>query len=280
MIIVEDIDVLIPPEVFARINPDAIRQVVQDVAAGARLKWINLAKQDKSSFKQAYIDGIQEVKYKKDVAVISLVGEIPHMLEDGAPSVDMRKFLLGPNVPVAPIGERGKHQNAKGGYYRAIPFRHSTPGTGAVVGQAMGSAYAGNDAVRSARNLGNLIYKAALKLNATTSNPYGKTTWGGRLNTEKLRTYGTVLGPGQAMIPLLKPHHKTDIYQGMVRQEKVYGKATPGQYTTFRTISTTGGDPDSWIRKPIEARHYADKVDQYIQKTAPMALMAFLEGSK
>jgi len=279
MIVIRDIGVLIPPEVFAKLKPDMIRAVVRDIADGARKKWLDLAAKDKSVFKKAYIDGIQEVKFTKNLAIISLVGEVPHMLEDGAPSVDMRKFLLGPGVPVVPLGERGKHKNSSGGYYRAIPFRHSTPGTGQVVGQAMGSAYAGHDAVRSARNLGDLIYKAAKKLSATTSNPYGKSTWGGRLDTNKLRTYGTVIGPGP-MIPLLKPHHKTDIYQGMIRQEKVYEKAKQGQYTTFRTISTTGGDPDSWIRKPIEARHYASQVDAYIQKVAPMALMAFLEGQK
>jgi hypothetical protein len=271
-------EMLIPPEVFAKLNPAVLRSVVQDVAAGARHKWIQLASKDKSHLKKAYIDGIQEVKYTQNTAVISLVGEMAHMLEDGAPQVDMRKFLLGPNVPVAPMGERGKHRNAKGGYYRAIPFRHSTPGTGDVVGQAMGSAYAGHDAVRSAGNLGREVYKAALQLKATTSNPYGKTTWGDRLNTENLRTYGTVTGPQQRMVPLLKPHHKTDIYQGMVRQTTVYAKAQQGQYTTFRTISTTGGDPSSWIRKPIEARHYAEQVAAYVQKVAPMALSAFLES--
>jgi hypothetical protein len=268
VIVVEKMDVLIPPEVFAALDHKAIRGVVRDIAAGARAYWIQLASKDKSSFRRDYINGIQEVKFKKNLAIISLVGEVPHMLEDGAPQVDMRKFLLGPNVPVVPLGERGKHVNAQGGYYRAIPFRHATPTASGVTGQPMGSAYAGHDAVKDAKKLGRAVYSAAKKLSATTSSPYGKTTWGGRLDTSKMN------------IPLLRPHHKTDIYQGMVRQEKTYAAATQGQYTTFRTISTTGGDPDSWIRKPIEARHYADKVAAYVQRIAPMALTAFLEGAK
>lgn len=278
MIRIVDMDVLIPPEVFAKINPKAIRGVVRDIAAGARARWIQLASKDKSVFKNDYIQGIQQVTHQGDVSIITLLGEVPHMLEDGAPALDLRRTLLGPNVPVAPMGERGKHLNKSGGYFRAIPFRHATPTSGSVVGQAMGSAYRGHELVRDAKKLGKEIYKAAKKLSASTSNPYGKTKWGGRLNTEKLRTYGNVLGPQQRMVPLLKPHHKTDIYQGMVKQTKVYGKTEQSQYTTFRTISTSV--QEGWIRKPITARHYADQVDRYVQKVAPMALMAFLESEK
>lgn len=276
MIQVQNMDVLIPPEVYAKMNPKALRAVVRDIAAGARARWIQLASKDKSVFKNDYIRGIQQVSYRGNLAIITLLGEIPHILEDGAPALDMRTTLLGPNVPVVPMGERGKHLNKRGGYFRAIPFRHATPTAGHVVGQAMGSAYRGHELVRDAKKLGKEIYKAAKGLDATKSDPYGKTKWGGRLNTEKLNTYGNVLGPQQRMIPLLKPHHKTDIYQGMVKQTKVYGKAEQSQYTTFRTISTSV--KDGWIRKPITARHYADQVNQYVQKVAPMSLAAFLES--
>jgi len=277
MIITQGLEQIVPPEAFVKLNKQAIQNIVRDIASAARTYWIQLAQKDKSSFADDYVRGIQAVKYNRNTAIITLLGEVPHLLEDGSPAVDMRTFLLGPDVPVVPRGERGKHQNKEGGYYRAIPFRHAIPSSGKVVGGAMGKAYRGHEAVRDAKKLGREIYRLAKKLDATTSNPYGKTKWGGRLQSRKARTYGIVIGQGP-MVPLLKPHHTTDIYQGMVRSEKVYNKAKQAQYHTFRMISTTGGDPSSWIRKPIQARHYADKVNEYVQRVAPMSLRAFLEA--
>lgn len=277
MIIAQGLEEMVPQEAFAKLNKKALRGIVRDIASAARTYWVQLAQKDKSSFANDYVRGIQSIKFSGNMAIITLVGEVPHLLEDGSPAVDMRTFLLGSRVPVVPRGERGKHENAQGGYYRAIPFRHTIPTSGKVVGQAMGKAYRGHEAVRDARKLGREIYRLAKKLKATTSNPYGETTWGGRLRSQQARTYGIVIGEGP-MVPLLKPHHKTDIYQGMIRSTKVYKEREQTQYHTFRTISTTGGDPDSWIRKPIQARHYADKVNEYVQRVAPMSLKAFLEA--
>jgi hypothetical protein len=129
----------------------------------------------------------------------------------------------------------------------------------------MGSAYAGHDAISDSRKLGRDVYKSAKSLSATRTSPYGKTQWGGRLNVPS--------------VPLLKAHHKSSIYQGMVRKEKTYEKATQNQYFTFRTISTSVVG-DSWIRKPIEARNYAVKVSEFVSKMLPDAVSAYFEGNK
>lgn len=271
MIKVQPIQELIPTEAFAALSPDALNTVVYDIARAARNHWVKLAENDNavgSHWRFDYISGIQEVEMvKAAVAVVALVGEIPHILEDGSPALDLRKPLLGPRVPVVPVGQRGKHQNKKHGYYRAIPFRHTTPGKkgaprGKTIGQEMGRAYAGHDAVADSKKLGKEIYKAARALTPTVSAPGQKTVYGGRLK------------PGMA--PKLKAHHTTDIYAGMIREEKTYEKATQAQYVTFRTISTSV--KEGWIRPAIPARHYASQVHEFVQKLAPQAIAALLEG--
>ena len=201
--------------------------------------------------------------------VVALVGEIPHILEEGSPSVDMRDTLLGPNVPVVPMGQKGKHLTSNKQFFRAIPLRHTTPGSGKVTGQSMGSAYDSNNAVSDSKKLGRQVYNAAKALSATRTDPYGKTLWGGRLDTSGMQ--------GGKGVPLLKPHHKSSIYEGMIRNEKTYEKSTQSSYVTFRTISTAVRD-ESWWRKPIEARHYASAVADFAGKTLSEAIAAYLGG--
>lgn len=261
MIQIRQIDELIPPELTAGLRPEAVTNVLTNIAVAARNHWIGLASDDPSSFRNDYIAGIQDVSMRPGTAVIALVGEVPHMLEDGRTNEDMRDFLLGPEVPITPVGERGKHRNKEGGYYRAIPFRHVTPGAGKGAGQAMGSAYGGHDAVRDAKQLGKDIYKAAKGLDPTRTAPRGEKAYGGRLKA--------------GLAPLLKSHHKTDIYAGMIREEKKYKVATQVKYFTFRTISTSVRE--GWFRT-IEARHFAQKVADFASREAPKAFQAYLEA--
>lgn len=267
MIQVEQIDSLIPPEVLAKLAPPQVDEVLANIATSARNHWIKLAEQDQSHLRFDYISGIQPVEMQPGQAAIALVGEIPHFLEDGAPAQDLRDTLLGPNVPVAPFGQKGKRLAKAGHYYRAIPFRHTTPGTeeeprGKTVGQEMGSAYSGHEAVSDAKKLGKDVYGKAIKLAATRSAPGRGAVYGGRLEA--------------GLAPKLKPHHKTDIYAGMIKEKKKYAKADQSKYYTFRTISEAV--TEGWIRGPIQARKYAQQVQQFIQKLAPKAIAALLEG--
>lgn len=264
---------LIPPEAIPRMTQEVLTHIVSNVAASARSQWIKLAKQDSSVFRFDYMQGIQPVSAQGTRHTVTLVGEIPHLLEDGDPRRDLRDTLLGPNVPVVPVGKRGKHLSRQRQFYRAIPFRHTTPGSGQAIGQAMGSAYAGHSAVENAKTLGTAVYQAAKGLEATTTTPYGKTRWGGRLSTSRLRSG---LKAGQAGVPLLKEHHKSSIYEGMIRSQKFYRSALQSQYVTFRTISTGVRDA-SWWRKAIRARHYAEAVQRFVDKLLPQAIEHFLE---
>ena len=269
MIQVQEIDALIPQEMTAGLRPEAITVVLANIAVAARNHWIRLASDDPSSFRDDYIDGIQDVSVRPGTAVIALVGEVPNMLEDGRTNEDMRDFLLGPEVPVTPVGERGKHRNAEGGYYRAIPIRHMTPGARQA---AMGSAYTSVMAEADAKKLGQEVYKAAKALASLMTAPGGEKAYGGEPNQPRRLPAGV----GGAM-PL--KHHKTDIYAGMIREEKVYGPGTKGrpqaQYFTFRTISTSV--KEGWFRT-IPARHFAQKVADFASREAPKAFRAYLES--
>jgi hypothetical protein len=256
---------------LALLTKDVVSTLLDNIMQSARNHWIKIAKEDDSHLKLDYLRGIQpiNVNNRKGTWTVSLVGELPHLLEDGSPELDMRDTLLGPNVPVVPLGDRGKHLSKNKQFYRAIPFRHTGPSSGSVVGQAMGSAYQGMLGIKEAKKLGRKVFKNARELGESTTeriSSFYKTAWGDRLKA------------GAGGVGKLKEHHTTDIYAGMVRLSKTYEKATQSQYMTFRTISTA--KRVGWIRKPIEARHYAEKVRLFVDDLLPKAIHAFIEASK
>ena len=254
----------IPESILAAASPEVVNAVVGDLMAGARAFWIQRAGEKLSSSRRDYINGIQEVELAEGAASVTLTGAMAMMVEDGVGPFDMHDTLLGPNVPVAGPGQKGKRVNAKGQFYRAIPFRHQTPGTlGQGGGIPMGQAYQGHPSVQSAEALGKSVYNQAKKLGPTTGMPGGKTQWGGRLQA--------------GLAPKLKALHSTDIYAGMVRQQKVYANATQNTYTTFRMISEA--QPNKWLHPGIEAAHIADEVATHIEQIAPAAFLAVFGGS-
>lgn len=258
MIYIRTITPGIPDAMLAALDQDLVDQVLRDLATAARAKWIKLAQQELHTSRSAYLAGIQEVEVVPGAASVVLVGMLPTIVEQGMEETDMRTTLLGPNVPVVPRGQRGKHATADGHFYRSIPFRHSTPGSEGLVAPPMGSAYG----VEAAGELGKKVYAAAKKLEATKGLPGQKTQWGGRLPA--------------GLAPKLREHHKTDIYAGMVRQGKVYEKATQSQYHTFRTISTR--NPIGWIRPATQGLNLADKVGEFLSEIAPAAFAALAGG--
>jgi hypothetical protein len=132
----------------------------------------------------------------------------------------------------------------------------------------MGTPYRGHDAVADAAALGKQIHAMAKNLVATKKGAPGEGL--------DVSTLTTGLKPGMRGLPLLKPHHKSPIYAGMRKVEKTYEQSTQHQFMTFRTISTTV--KDGWIRGPITARKYADKVNSFIQKIATRAFEGLVSG--
>ena len=285
MITVEvlNLENLIPLELVSALSEESVLEVMHDVIAGARDHWVKLASKQFHTTRETYIGAIQEIEWRgKDTAVIALVGTLPNILEHGMDSVDMHDTLLGSNVPVGPVGQKGtKHPRAEGGYFRSIPFRHYTPGAGAH-GAQMGKALEKLLGPEYSKTIGKIIYGAAKKLTATTKDPYGKTEWGGRLDTGDLYSWKNSKLP-KPIIPKLKPYHHSDPYAGMVRIQETYEKATQSQYKTFRTISVDGsGGPlgsSPWIRPGTPGADLAKQVADYVgTRLAPQAFQAYVDS--
>lgn len=253
------------------LTKDVVESILDNVAQAARAHWIKLAKEDKSHLKVDYLQAIQPIEVGKHTRTISLLGEIAHIIEDGSPQLDMRKTLLGPNATRV-------QTNKAGGKYRAIPFRHKNMAKGTPYANRIGVLNRGqlNKAVISrAKRIGKNAYKAAKELTATTTGYYKEKHKGKWMVAGVYKKQGGRLAAGYA--PKLKPHHKTDIYAGMVKMSKTYEKATQNLYMTFRTISESVRE--GWIRKPIPARHYAEEVNTFVARMIPKALDAFVKGA-
>lgn len=282
MIEILNLENIIPLELVYALDEDAVKAVMRNVVDGARAYWIKLASQTFHTTKTSYIQGIQEINWiSDDTAVISLVGMLPNILEQGMAQTDMHDTLLGPNVPISALGQKGKHPRKDGGFYRAVPFRHRTPGAGSY-GTPMGGAFASTLGVDGAKALGKDIYKAAKKLEPTITDPYtGNTKWGERLDTSQIKSTGKKVW---RIVPKLKSYHAADPYSGMIRSEKTYDVATQtGGYTTFRTISSdangAGLGSSPWIRPATSGKFLAKQVADYVStRLAPQAFEAYVSN--
>jgi len=278
-------------DVLDLLNPGAYKAIVSRVAMGAHKKWVNLAANGLQSSRADYLGGLQPWELEdENTATITLLGEFPNMIEHGKEGWDMRDTLLR-----TPDGARreGVKQNASGGLYRAIPFRHQTPGTSGRAGAPMGSQYAASGpmslaaphaVVRDTEALGKAVMRAARRLKPGTKMQEGIPA-AFKQGTKSKRVQVTEHG-------LLRQHHATDIYAGMVvkyqetwRQVGRGGQEVPGRpqrtYFTFRTISDDippGASP-GWMHPGIMARNYAEQVVEHIQtRLAPAAIDGYIAG--
>lgn len=244
-----------------------ISAILPDVVESTRTRIVAMAQAELGLSAEDYVQGVQEPVYyypsgklptgQVTVASITLVGQIPNMIENGWAGGDMKPALLaGPNA----------RDTADGGRVNVVPFRHATPTSKGRAAPKMGSAYADTKGEEYAARLGMTIHNVAKSLAATTTTPEGATQWGGRLRE------------GVGGVGLLRPHHKTDIYAGMVRETKVYKKAKQSSYTSFRAVSTKS-DPVAWIHPGIPPHHFFDRGAKEIDGIMERMLGAAMRGS-
>jgi len=229
--------------------------VLSQVATMARSKWVQIAQHGLNSTRGDYIAGIQPVRNKGTLAYIELLGRMANLVEQGMEPFDLHDTLLGDSA--------GFWMESKdGGRYRSIPFRHTIPGSGRGAGLPMGEAFmdssegsraAPHTVLANAEALGKQIYAAAKRLKP-----------------------GEALEAGLA--PLLRGHHATDIYAGMVRS----GAAKNKHYMTFRTISTgpsgEGRPPGKWLHPGITARNFVSDVAEFVDDQTPKVISGILQG--
>ena len=260
-------------ELIALLGPAMLSSIVGDAASLARAKWIRLAQTELHSSKRDYIDGIQNVVGDGAERSISLVGWLPNAVEQGIEPFDLRDTLLG-----SPKAKRTKD----GKRYRAIPFRHGTTTSQGQAGAPIGQRYGpqGPQSVAVAAS-GHITGGEALALGKAIYNRAKRLRGNKRLAK---RTMIAVPGNGGEVrpVPLLAPHHTTDIYAGMKRVEKKYRVATQGHYITFRMISDR--NPVGWIHPGIAPRQLHRQVEEHISRIIPSlfqtAISAAIGASK
>tara|TARA_R110000765_G_scaffold35673_15_gene80115 strand:- start:3246 stop:4070 length:825 start_codon:yes stop_codon:yes gene_type:complete len=242
------VDLKPPPQLLAQ--PEMLRRVLPEIAEAIRNDIVSMSQRQLGpQSAREYAMGVTVMHFPitprmmlrgsyVHFATVALHGWLPNALEKGLPAYDMKPGLLtGRNAKVGKDGNR----------YNTVPFSHGTPGSVGHAGTPMGSAEKKSGMSRSqAELLGKRIHRAAQKLAATTSNPKTGTEWGQRLKA------------GTAGAQKLKKNHSTDVYAGMVRQEKTYGKATQSKYSTFRRVSDKS-PADKWLHPGITAHHFFDQ---------------------
>lgn len=258
------------PPVLAGI-PGAVAAALPQIAEAVRGEIVAQAQRTLTSSGADYVQGLHVINIplspakldqEATFATVVLTGWLANAVEQGWSGGDLKPFLLnGRNARMTKDGKR----------FNVVSFRHGTPGTSGRSFPAMGAVQAAHGMNRSdAEQLGKRVYAQARKLSATTSHPGAGTRWGGRLPE----------GTGGAT-PLSNRgtgyQHKTDIFAGMVRQEKAYANRVQSSYRTFRAVSDNS-DPGSWVHPGIIRHDFFGRAAQRIPALAALIFDGIAAG--
>jgi hypothetical protein len=153
-----------------------------------------------------------------------------------------------------------------GSRFLYIPFRHNTPGHGAIGNPMPHSIYGLAKAMTPSRIVGQGSRPSgtgafSIKTRTHLMVPQNKYQWGASLPA--------------GLSPKLKPHHKTDIHAGMKRFDtSTPGGAKSSSYLTFRTMSEKS---QGWIVPAQAGQKIAQGV---VDRMKPKAEGAFAEAVK
>lgn len=185
--------------------------------------------------KAAYIDSIQWRMTGQTSAEIWADYKLSGEIESGRPARDLKKYLQT---------SRKVRTTKKGQRYLIIPFRHNTPGNSA-----------------HAAPMPDHVYDLARQLSKSSVNGMGKRLSGsGHLVPQASYKWGGRLPPG--LMPKAKPHHKTDLYAGMVKFDSSANGKKSSVYLTFRVMSENSS---GWIVPAKPGLNLAQKVSQNLQ---------------
>lgn len=182
--------------------------------------WAQQARLNLRSTRTDYINGLRLIEEGKLSGSIVLFGKLNNMIEQGCSPFDM-KLGFSKSAKI----KRSK----KGNWYLHIPFRYGTS--------------AGADEVMP------IIPKGILEILQKE----------GRITEKNLPKDALSIGktrPGAGKFKEYK--HKTSIFMGIQRQDKVYEKSVQSTYVSFRTAGQLS-DPNSWIHKGFKASRFAEK---------------------
>jgi len=227
----------LPPNIVGNMTPSinqAIRMSVSSTLMATKSHWESIAQRRLKTTRIDYLLGLQaaeSVSFPDPyTGILTLKGRWPNMLESGFPAYDMKKgFKSGARVK----------QKKDGGWYQTIPFRHRTPNSSGVAagGQAMPQ-----DIYAQARLLrGQTPGQKRDRLRGTEVDHAPKTSWTGY-------------------------QHRSGIYEGMVKNRKLYNSKIQSSYFTFRRVSDKS-DPLSWMHPGFSGLKAIAEVEQYARNT-------------
>ena len=226
-------------------------QAVKAVAQQTAINWQQAVHESKlwSGEKDKYANSITWKMTSDWTAEISSDYQYAQDIESGRPARDLKK-MLDYSLKV--------RQSKSGSRYLYIPFRHNTPSSSSSLAMptqiyelaktltssmviGMGSRKSGTGAMNP-KTKGHLMV------------PQAQYKWGDRLPA--------------GLSGKMKPHHKTDIYAGMVKFNTSTSKAKSSAYLTFRTMSEKS---QGWIVPAQSGQWILKKVVEDMQPKAQLA---------
>lgn len=217
--------------------------IVQSIAVIFHENWRTQARMNLNSTRNLYMRSLVVGSNGPFISYVALTGVLPNMIEQGAGPWDIKDhFKRSKKVKYAKDGS----------WYLTIPFRFATPGS---IGE--NEAFSGILPVD--------VYNAIRKsVGSTRTAPGGNRLKGGGLNKQDIpppydqqKTRGAFSDIyTKKFFPAYT--HKNSIYEGIIKNKKVYEKADQSQYVSFRRAGEKS-DPFSWIHRGFAPYKLAEK---------------------
>jgi hypothetical protein len=186
--------------------------------------WTKEAREKLHSSRNEYMRSLKVFREGQFKGGVMLIGQLPNMIENGISAFDMKVGML----------KSGKVKFGKNGQsYITVPFRIGTP-------EAIGEAFSGI--------MDQATYAVAKALQGKQQVKQSQLT-------------------GQVAIPQTRAFTKnqTQVFEAYTHKSSTMAGITKGQgqfhgtYTSFRRISSSASDSNSWIHSGITAYKLADK---------------------
>lgn len=231
-----------------------LSKAVRDLAEQTASNWAEAVQRAKlwSGERDAYVASIQWKETGPFSALVWSDYKHAEEIEKGRPARDLKEYLnTSHKVRLAGDGKR----------YLIIPFRHNTPGNGALARAMPKSVYAIAKTLTFSRDIGKRQRVSGLQASDIR-------TRGPLMVTRTKYLWGESLPDGHGR--RLRAHHRTDQYAGMYRfQTTTPGGKTSSEYLTFRVMKE---GQQGWIIPPKAGLHLAENV---AREMAPLAEKAF-----
>jgi len=226
-----------------------VATAVKAVAHEGAYRW-------KDSVNKAALWSGEKKPYVKSINVVStgdfsaeIISEFKYgaEIETGRPAKDLKRMLQT---------SKKTRISKKGNKYLIIPFRHNVPGKNA-----------------HAMDMPPSVYAVAKKLHPSYVLPLGSMKPPQRLSASghmvKQDSYRWSGRLPAGLMPKLKDHHKTDIYDSMVRFDTSTPKAKSSAYMTFRVMSDKSS---GWIVPAKPGLYLAKNVANQLQPLLETAI--------